>query len=150
MSVSTQVGRIIAILQTNTSIRSVTRGTLRAVNTTPAFFVVTGDSTRELHGNDQIVNTRSYSIFGVIKPVEAGREFDAEEALEPWFDTVEALFDNRPGLWLTDYSDTLDGVQDAFLISDPGFGVITVAGANYAGTEWILRVVSHKQVTRGQ
>jgi len=149
MTVATEKARIIAILDTNSDIVSVLKGSLREINSTPAFFVIAGDSTRTLRGGDQIITERNYSIFGCIKAVEEGREFDAEEELEAWYTTIGNLFDTRPGLWLTDYSDTLDGVQEAFLVSDSGFGVIEVAGTNYAGSEWILRVVSHKLVTRG-
>lgn len=142
-------GRIKAILRTSTAIKTVTDGTTRDINIHPAFVVFSGDAVHEKVSADTKQVTRTYRIIGCIQPIEEGAELAAEAAVEPWLVAIPALFDPRPGLWLTDNTDPLPGVQTATLTSDTGFIVVTLAGASYAGCEWTLEVVTLSSLSQG-
>lgn len=148
--------RILDILDTDSDIRAVSGGTARGMASAslPAFLVFTGDAdhmppTDENYTTQDAQTTRRYVINGLIQTLETGVEFAAESALETYYDKIEALFNVRPGLWLTNNTDTLAGVVNAYLISDTGFTAIELGGTPYAGCQWILEVIVKKDVTRG-
>lgn len=156
MSVSTSAikQRILDILDTASEIELVTGGTVRNVPVPPAFLVFTdaaehGTPQTEGYSEDLKPMRRRYRIVGLIQSLETGVEIAAESALEPFFDIIEGLFDPRPGLWLTDNSDALTGVQNSYLTSDTGFTAIRLGGVDYAGCEWTLDVEYMKTVTKG-
>lgn len=149
MTVPLTKARILDILETRPEIKRVVRGTLRQTSANPAFVVFSDTATHEKTAADLKSIVRDYRIIGLIKPMEEGRETEAEQAVEPFYNIIESLFDSRPGLWLTDNTDSLAGIQDAYLVSDSGFQVIILAGAAWAGCEWVLRVEEFKNISQG-
>lgn len=124
-------------------------GTVRNVNSYPAFLVFAGEASHDKPSVDQKVVIRNYDIWGLIKPSEEGRETEAELAVEPWLDAVPALLDPRPGLWLLSQQDPLPGIVEAQIIDDTGFTIIPMAGADHAGCIWTLRVTSEHYLAEG-
>ncbi len=150
MSVSTVKARILDILATSSEINKTIRGSVRQISEMPAAVVMADRAIHEKPASDLKTIIRDYRIMILVQPMEHGIETEAEQAVEPFYAIVEGLFDVRPGLWLTDYTDTVDGVMDAFLTEDTGFQVIVLAGAAWVGAEWILRVEEWKKVVAGQ
>jgi len=149
MTVATQKARIRDILLSDSSISSVKFASLRQSSARPTFVVLTGNGQHEMLGDGLKMTTREYRILGLIQPFEHGREGEGEEAVEPFFATIEGLFDHRPGLWLTDNNDTLDTVEDSFLTDDSGYQPIQLAGTIWDACEWTLRVISIHNITQG-
>ena len=150
MSVTTVKARILEILDTSAEIKKTIRGSVRQLSEMPAAVVMADRAIHEKPASDIKKIIRDYRIIVLVQPMEHGVETAAEQAVEPFYAIVEELFDIRPGLWLVDNSDTLAGVQDSFLTEDTGFQVIVLAGAAWAGAEWILRVEEWKKVVAGQ
>ncbi len=150
MSVTTVKARILAILDTSSEIKKTIRGSVRQLSVMPTAVVFADRAIHEKPASDIKKIIRDYRIIILVRLMEHGLETAAEEAVEPFYAIVEELFDVRPGLWLTDYTDTVDGVMDSFLTEDTGFQVIVLAGAAWAGAEWILRVEEWKKVVAGQ
>jgi len=150
MSVTTVKSRILDILDTSSDIKKTIRGSVRQLSEMPAAIVFADRAIHEKPASDMKKIIRDYRIMVLVQPMEHGVETAAEQAVEPFYAIVEELFDVRPGLWLADNTDTVDGVQDSFLTEDTGFTVIILAGAAWAGAEWILRVEELKKVVAGQ
>lgn len=149
MTVSLTKARILDILDTVPQIKRVARGSLRQTSDTPTFLVFTDEAQHAKPAGDTKTIGRDYRIIGLVQPMEQGAEFEAEQAVEPFYNIIESLFDSRPGLWLEDNTDASPGVQDAYLTSDSGFQVIILAGAAWAGCEWVLRVEEIKNISQG-
>lgn len=133
--------RILDILELVSNIKRAKTGSARALGSTlPAAFVLTGPAQYSEEAEDTLLMVRDYRIVILAAGVEAGREGDSEETLEPLYDAIRVAMFARPSLNTSDNTDPLPSVRKAYLTDDSGFVVTEVAGVNYASCEFILRV----------
>jgi len=151
MSVKEHKERILAICATFDGVVTTIKGTMRGLTSDdmPAFTVLTGGAQHSFQDSETLQTVRQYRLILLAYPIDAGMEFEGEELCEPFYPIVEQEFSERPGLYLTDQTDALAGVQEAHLITDGGFQVTDFAAFGGAGVEFIIEVQYITSIQRG-
>lgn len=112
----------------------------------PLFVNVWGESEndKDFWGTQDAREGRLIRMLLYVTPMSGGVPGEAEESLEPWFDTVRLFWNQHPSLRdaaLTDNSELTD-IEGAYLEGDNG--VVGLAYSEdptkYAGIEFRLRV----------
>jgi len=141
--------RIIDILGTNSDIKQRGYFSMRNWSLWPAFAVRQAGSSQQWVADDLKQKIVNYEIVGYILPLEGGIQTYSEQAVITWIDTIDDLFDTRPTLGLTGYSDAMAGVQDSFIVTNTGFFPLTVSNSVYAACIWTLQVTLLAQLQKG-
>jgi len=124
------------------------RGVVQS-NQLPLFinFVRDGEYDHEELGDNDILHTRSFNMWLLVKPAAEGEEGESENLTEPWIETVVQYFMARPSLG------NLIGVQDSYIVSDTGPKKMVWPGSSasptgtYWGIEFRLKVIEFTQRT---
>ena len=148
MSVTTTIARIATILENIEGVVSVYAGRPNDVPPAlfPAFIVLTdaGEIDNEsFAANDMALIIRQYRLILLVASWATGIELESEGLCRPFFERVEDAFLQRPGLENPKslaIGNQLQGVHDARLLSDTGIINIRIAGADFAGVQWVLQV----------
>lgn len=151
MGVAEHKARILEICATFDGVISTPQGSMRHISSMemPAFTVLTGSATHTMIDSQTLETVRQYRLILMAMPVDIGLEFEAEALCEPFYPLVEVAFSERPGLYLVDQTDALDGVQDTNLISDGGFQVTQFAELGVAGSEFVIQVTYITSIQQG-
>jgi hypothetical protein len=94
-------------------------------------------------GDDQVVVTRTYLMWLLVKPAAEGEEGEGESLVEPWIDVVSTHFYARPKLGM------IATVQNSWIESDSGPRKLIWPGTQatpqgvYWGVEFRLKVVEY-------
>lgn len=108
-------------------------------------FVRDADYNTEALGSDDVLVTRTYLMWLMVKPVAEGESGEGEALVEPYVETVSNYFLSRPTL------NNLIGIVSANLISDTGPkrmvwpGTPTNPIGVYWGAEFRLDVIETKE-----
>lgn len=151
MGVPEHKARILEICATFAGVQSTVRGSFRGLTSDdmPAFTVLTGQAQHTRDSGDTGKHVRQYRVILLAYPIDAGFEFEGEEIVEPFYAIMEQEFLERPGLYLTDQTDALDGVLDAYLINDGGFQVTDFVSFGIAGAEFVIEVTYLDNIQQG-
>lgn len=114
------------------------------VSDLPAAVVFTGPAQydNQVLGRMNRLETRTFLVRVYVKPIAAGIDGEAEQAVEPFLRSVPAAFQNRLGLPGEDGKD-LPFVQQATASSDQGVRVMEHNGDNFLGAEVRIEVETY-------
>lgn len=105
----------------------------------PAVLNIPGEATYQLipgsDGDSRMYSvSRNFHLRYCVTPVQSGLVKEAETLCNPFFELVPRVFTGRQSL------ENLPGIQQVEVVKDSGIRVIAVAGDEFIGIEFVLRI----------